>query len=79
MSTNAALQLLFKLLEEYAPVWYTVEHHNLAVDALLQSTERVTPAAEPLDASHLVSHRFNARGARSGKPHARTASRPGIG
>ena len=25
---------LFNLLEQYAPVWYTEEHHNLAVAAL---------------------------------------------
>jgi hypothetical protein len=25
---------LFSLLEEYAPVWYTEEHHNRAVAAL---------------------------------------------
>ena len=25
---------LFKLLEQYAPVWYTEEHHNRAVAAL---------------------------------------------
>ncbi len=29
------LQELFQLLEEYAPVWYTEEHHNRAVAALL--------------------------------------------
>lgn len=26
---------LFKLLEQYAPVWYTEEHHNHAAAALL--------------------------------------------
>jgi hypothetical protein len=26
---------LFSLLEEYAPVWYTEEHHNRAVAALI--------------------------------------------
>ena len=30
----AALEMLFELLEEYAPVWYTEEHHNKAVAAL---------------------------------------------
>jgi hypothetical protein len=29
-----ALQLLFDLLEAYAPSWYTEEHHNHAVAAL---------------------------------------------
>ena len=31
-----ALEELFELLEEYAPVWYTEEHHNHAVNALLE-------------------------------------------
>ena len=34
---------LFKLLERYAPVWYTEEHHNRAAGAL-----RVLQAARPL-------------------------------
>jgi hypothetical protein len=29
------LEELFQLLEEYAPTWYTEEHHNKAVAALL--------------------------------------------
>lgn len=29
------LEELFQLLEEYAPTWYTEEHHNRAVAALL--------------------------------------------
>jgi hypothetical protein len=29
-----ALQMLFDLLEDYAPRWYTEEHHNYACDAL---------------------------------------------
>jgi len=29
-----ALMELFELLEEYAPAWYTEEHHNRAVAAL---------------------------------------------
>ena len=32
---RAVLEELFKLLEDYAPVWYTEEHHNRAVAALL--------------------------------------------
>ena len=28
------LRELFNLLEQYAPTWYTEEHHNLAVAAL---------------------------------------------
>ena len=34
---------LFKLLEQYAPVWYTEEHHNRAASAL-----RVLQAPRPL-------------------------------
>ena len=30
----SALQLLFDLLEEYAPSWYTEEHHTKALAAL---------------------------------------------
>ena len=30
----SALQLLFDLLEGYAPSWYTEEHHKLAANAL---------------------------------------------
>ena len=33
--TRAALQELFVLLEEYAPMWYTQEHHDRALKALL--------------------------------------------
>lgn len=29
-----ALQTLFDLLEQYAPSWYTEEHHNQALAAL---------------------------------------------
>lgn len=29
------LEELFELLEDYAPTWYTEEHHNRAVAALL--------------------------------------------
>lgn len=32
--TNAALRELFELLEDYAPAWYTEEHHNRAAAAL---------------------------------------------
>jgi len=31
---NAALRELFELLEDYAPAWYTEEHHNRAAAAL---------------------------------------------
>lgn len=32
---RAVLEELFLLLEDYAPTWYTEEHHNRAVAALL--------------------------------------------
>lgn len=34
-SPKHTLEELFELLEEYAPAWYTEEHHNHAVAALL--------------------------------------------
>jgi hypothetical protein len=34
-SPRAVLEELFLLLEDYAPVWYTQEHHDRAVAALL--------------------------------------------
>ena len=36
-SPEAVLKELFLLLEEYGPQWYTEEHHNRAVAALLQA------------------------------------------
>ena len=30
------LEELFVLLEDYAPAWYTVEHHDRAIKALLK-------------------------------------------
>ena len=35
ITTKAALEELFGLLEEYGPIWYTEEHHNRALSALL--------------------------------------------
>jgi hypothetical protein len=35
-SPKAVLEELFVLLEEYGPQWYTEEHHNRAVAALLR-------------------------------------------
>jgi hypothetical protein len=32
---RAVLEELFTLLEDYAPAWYTEEHHNRAVAALV--------------------------------------------
>ena len=34
VEVNAALRELFELLEDYAPTWYTEEHHNRAAAAL---------------------------------------------
>ena len=31
---QSALRELFELLEDYAPTWYTEEHHNRAIAAL---------------------------------------------
>ena len=35
-----ALKMLFDLLEEYAPAWYSEEHHRQALSALEASAER---------------------------------------
>jgi hypothetical protein len=35
-----ALKDLFDLLEEYAPMWYTEEHHRQAVSALACSVQQ---------------------------------------
>ena len=35
-SIRAVLQELYLLLEDYSPMWYTQEHHDAAVRALLQ-------------------------------------------
>jgi hypothetical protein len=40
-----ALQALYKLLEAYAPSWYTEEHHNLASAALSTTPLRRTVRA----------------------------------
>ncbi len=34
-ASTAVLEELFVLLEEYSPAWYTQEHHDRAVKALL--------------------------------------------
>jgi len=36
LSAQTVLRELFILLEDYAPVWYTKEHHDRAVAALLE-------------------------------------------
>jgi hypothetical protein len=42
-TTREVLQELFQLLEEYAPTWYTEEHHNRAVAALQGAHEEKAP------------------------------------
>jgi hypothetical protein len=37
---RAALEELFELLEGYGPQWYTEDHHNRALDALLDLDHR---------------------------------------
>jgi hypothetical protein len=34
--TETVLEELFVLLEDYAPTWYTKEHHDRAIAALLK-------------------------------------------
>ncbi len=36
LSPETVLKELFVLLEDYAPVWYTKEHHDRAIAALLE-------------------------------------------
>jgi len=38
-TAREVLEELFQLLEDYAPTWYTEEHHNMAI-AALQNRER---------------------------------------
>jgi hypothetical protein len=35
-NARVVLEELFRLLEDYAPAWYTEEHHNRIVAALLE-------------------------------------------
>ena len=41
-SSHAVLRELFELLEDYAPAWYTEEHHERLVAALGESFIRTT-------------------------------------
>lgn len=36
LRTDTVLKELFVLLEDYAPSWYTKEHHDRAIAALLE-------------------------------------------
>lgn len=40
-----ALQMVFDLLEEYAPQWYTKEHHDIASEALATANEGLQPSS----------------------------------
>lgn len=42
----SALQMLFDLLEEYAPQWYTKEHHEFASEALATATGGLRPSSD---------------------------------
>jgi hypothetical protein len=67
MSARAALKVLFELLENYAPMWYTEEHHNLAVDALEKPAENVpADAATNGNVVQIQSHRYEVRDAGTG-------------
>jgi hypothetical protein len=37
VDSKAVLAELFKMLEEYAPGWYTKDHHNRVLAVLLES------------------------------------------
>jgi hypothetical protein len=39
-----ALQMLFALLEDYAPGWYTQEHRDIASDALASAKGSTLPS-----------------------------------
>ena len=41
-----ALKMLFDLLEEFAPAWYSEEHHRQALSALEACAERRLQAQE---------------------------------
>ena len=41
-SSHAVLRELFELLEDYAPAWYTEEHHERVVAALGESFIQTT-------------------------------------
>jgi hypothetical protein len=62
MSARSALKELFELLEEYAPMWYTEEHHKLAVGALGKSAEDATRStATQGNVVQIQHHRYKAR------------------
>jgi hypothetical protein len=42
LKLQEALQMLYDLLEEYAPSWYTEEHHDKAEAALRSAKNEVS-------------------------------------
>jgi hypothetical protein len=40
-----AFQALFDLLENYAPAWYTQEHHDLACEALAIASGKISSSS----------------------------------
>ena len=42
LQLREALKMLYDLLEAYAPVWYTEEHHDKAEDALRSAKNELT-------------------------------------
>ena len=48
MQKKSALAELFELLEEYAPAWYSEEHHNRAMQALGISLDAESLVPGPL-------------------------------
>jgi hypothetical protein len=73
MSSSAALKILFELLEDYAPVWYTEEHHNLAAEALAQSADYLQTAPHNRGPEGTALTEFNAP--QSGPPGGRIANK----
>jgi len=47
-TVRESLSELVKLLEKYAPAWYTEEHHNRAISALRRPDEQSTNADQSL-------------------------------
>jgi hypothetical protein len=47
MQTRSTLIELFELLEEYAPTWYSEEHHSRAMQALAESADPGSKVGPP--------------------------------
>ena len=62
VSAETALRELFDLLEDYAPSWYTEEHHNRAEAALLWSSEyHLRPVEAPPQTISIRTHHTSDR------------------